>query len=303
MMAGRAVAMENGPGPTPERMESAYPKWAFSLLWCALVVYLAWQAVSLTWIAMGYSPNEEVLVLPAASGSLGDTASTSGGNRQSSLSNLFGSVEVAVKLEQNPQPAQAPVTNLRLKLMGVFTATDPSRAGAIIEDASREAIYYKVGSSLPGNAELIAVYEDHVLLRRSGREEVLRFAEEGDKEGGVSIAARAAPTARAAAIRTPEEFISEADQRLGENPQAALGSVGLSVVTQGKADGYVFNGNNPMLSKLNLQKGDIIRSVNGHPLGDITQDRKLVRELYQQGNIMVEVERDGTFFSVNYPLN
>ncbi len=275
------------------------------LLWGAMLVYLAWQCVMLVWMVLGHSPKEVHYDASVFAGTSGASEALSESTRLPALTNLFGLPQrAAQKVEEKPTPSQAPETSLRLRLMGVVTSADPEQAGAIIEDASRQSAYYKVGAVLPGNAELIAVYDDHVMLRRNGRDEALKFPEANDKTGGVSIAAaeRTSPRRSAAQIRTPEDFMSEAERRLGENPQAALGSVGLSVVAPGKAEGYVFNGNNPMLSKLNLRKGDIIRSVNGHPLGDLSKDRRLVKELYQQGNVMVEVERDGTFFSVNYPL-
>lgn len=57
-----------------------------------------------------------------------------------------------------------------------------------------------------------------------------------------------------------------------------------------------------MLRQMNLQKGDIIRSVNGFPIGDVQKDRDLLKQFYSEGNVLVEIERDGTFFSINYPL-
>jgi general secretion pathway protein C len=57
-----------------------------------------------------------------------------------------------------------------------------------------------------------------------------------------------------------------------------------------------------MLSGLNLQKGDVLMSVNGHTLGNLKQDKDVMQSLYEQGNVEVEVVRDGASFYVNYPL-
>ena len=46
----------------------------------------------------------------------------------------------------------------------------------------------------------------------------------------------------------------------------------------------------------------MIRSVNGHTLGDVNKDKEMMREIYQQGSVEVEVVRDGASFFVNYPL-
>jgi general secretion pathway protein C len=99
-------------------------------------------------------------------------------------------------------------------------------------------------------------------------------------------------------VKTPEQFIEEATRQISENPEQALQSVGLSA----SSDGYVYQGGNPMLSGLNLKKGDVIRSVNGHTLGDIKKDKNLMKSLYEQGSLEVEVVRDGASFYINYPL-
>lgn len=94
-----------------------------------------------------------------------------------------------------------------------------------------------------------------------------------------------------------------AQQRLLSDASGALGSVGLKPAAGASGPaGYVFNGNNPMLSSLSLEKGDVIRSVNGHVLGDIEQDRAMLQQLYDSGMLEVEVERDGAIFSISYPL-
>jgi general secretion pathway protein C len=43
-------------------------------------------------------------------------------------------------------------------------------------------------------------------------------------------------------------------------------------------------------------------SVNGHTLGNLKQDKDVMQSLYEQGNVEVEVVRDGASFYVNYPL-
>jgi len=37
-------------------------------------------------------------------------------------------------------------------------------------------------------------------------------------------------------------------------------------------------------------------------LGDVKKDKNLMKSLYEQGNLEVEVVRDGASFYINYPL-
>jgi general secretion pathway protein C len=158
---------------------------------------------------------------------------------------------------------------------------------------------------LPGNASLEEVYEDRVLLRRNGRLETLSFDEKGlDAESLITRQEKPKPIQNTSVsnndviVKTPEQFIDEATRQISENPEQALKSVGLNA----SSDGYVYQGGNPMLSGLNLKKGDVIRSVNGHALGDVKKDKNLMKSLYEQGNLEVEVVRDGASFYINYPL-
>jgi type II secretion system protein C len=87
---------------------------------------------------------------------------------------LFGQ-EAAPRQASN---GQLPETRLKLVLRGVFTAPVNSDAAAIIEGEDQSASYYKVGSALPGGAQLAAVYPDRVVIGHSGLQETLFFPTE-----------------------------------------------------------------------------------------------------------------------------
>ena len=77
-----------------------------------------------------------------------------------------------------PKPVETkdlPKTNLKLTLTGVSAGTGDRVASALIEGPNRETELYKVGDSLPGNATLSNIYEDRVVISRSGRLENLFF--------------------------------------------------------------------------------------------------------------------------------
>lgn len=189
----------------------------------------------------------------------------------------------------------APETRLRLDLYGVVVGDGNQSGGAIIAERGKGAEYFRVDDRLPGGVRLAAVYPDKVLLDRNGVSETLSF-DDRDRDGGIQAVSQPA-------VNTAEDFVSVAAQRLQQDAGAALGSVGLQPAAEGGLpEGYVFNGNNALLNNAGLQQGDIIRSVNGHTLGNIEQDRTMIQQFYESGLLEVEVERDGAIFSISYPL-
>ena len=272
------------------------------LLILVLLIYGAYLLAKLFWFVVVPVDGHDILVLPSTA--LIEQKNENANVRQLSSFHLFGEAGKVVDKPKD-QPIVAPKTNLRLLLKGVFTAKDGGTSGAIIEEMGKSADYYALGAVLPGNATLEDVYEDRVLLRRNGRLETLSFDEKDlDSESQITRQEKPRPSTNRMAsnndlnVKTPEQFIDEATRQISENPEQALKSVGLNASSQG----YVYQGGNPMLSGLNLKKGDVIRSVNGHTLGDVKKDKNLMKSLYEQGNLEVEVVRDGASFYINYPL-
>jgi general secretion pathway protein C len=273
------------------------------LLMLLLLVYLAFWLAKLIWFGFS-ADHQRAMVMTLPQSPVSGQQLESGKSGQLASFHLFGEAGRVVEKPKD-EPTVAPKTSLRLLLKGVFTAKDGGGSGAIIEEMGKSAEYYSIGAVLPGNATLEEVYEDRVILKRNGRLETLAFDEKslsGESAITKTVVAKK-PQVKSSVqpevnVKTPEQFIDEATRQITENPEQALQSVGLSA----SSDGYVYQGGNPMLSGLNLKKGDVIRSVNGHNLGDIKKDKNLMKSLYEQGNLEVEVVRDGASFYINYPL-
>lgn len=261
-----------------------------------LLIFVSWQLIELTWWALGHSSGYRAIVYTPAPNS---AAKTDQSNALSAIG-LFGELSSSAgNAEKAAVAIDAPETRLQLELKGVVTARQSEGSGAIVAEKGREGLYYRVGDTLPGNAELVEVNDDRVLLRRAGKMETLRFPETSVGSENSVASVRQQSGGR---IQTAEAFIGEAEKRLTQDPMGTLGTVGLSPVSSGESNGYVYNGQNPMLRQMNLQKGDVIRSINGFPIGDVQKDRQLLKQFYDEGSVLVEIERDGTFFSINYPL-
>lgn len=91
---------------------------------------------------------------------------------------LFGRAENA-----EVAAVDAPETRLQLELQGVFLGTADGTSSAIVAERNRDGRLFFVGDRMPGNAELVRVLEDRIVLRRGGALETLRFPEAGAARG------------------------------------------------------------------------------------------------------------------------
>lgn len=252
--------------------------------------------------------------------------------------NLFGTADDTGTVAE-PTAAPAVATQLPLELLGVFVADDPDNSAAIIAQRGRPGMLYSVGETLPGNATLVEVNPNHVVLRRAGMRETLHFPTTSE-----SLAARAAPTTDfggddAAMLPSeddpyggsPEAFADEYDDgtaggppdesmegipedmqqmvedyqhRIEEDPNQAMEELGVEPVSEGAAEGYRVGdlAQSPYLSQTGLQPGDIILSVNGRPVGDLQQDRMELANVLAQGSARLEVQRGDRRFYVTASL-
>jgi general secretion pathway protein C len=268
--------------------------WWTGLLIAAL---LSWQAGKFTWLLW---PDEEMVL---------QSAGQPGGASLQQLKNSYQLWHLFGRKEQaKSQPAQikqqAPRTRLSLQLMGVVVSDTEEDSGAIIAEQGKSAEYYKVNDTIAAVAKLVNVYTDHVLLSRKGSLEKLSFDDSATDKRTINISeTEHAEIAEQTDIETPEQFMDVAQARLNKDPEGALASVGLAPASGGAGPaGYVYDGNNPMLAAMNMQKGDIILSVNGYVLGDMEQDRSKLQEFYESGMLEVVIERAGATFTITYPI-
>ena len=73
-----------------------------------------------------------------------------------------------------------PKTKLQLILRGAFTANNPQKASAIIEDSSGQTKHVKIGQVIFQNTTLQAVHSDRIVLATNDNLETLYFPESHD---------------------------------------------------------------------------------------------------------------------------
>ncbi len=264
------------------------PRWLANGLLIGLVVYFAIVMANLTWmVAWQDRP------VPAPGQSLNAGVGGQLGNRRLASYELFGRVPGGAPVVDAVRRA-APETRLRLRLEGVLVSEQPELSGAIVAGSGGVTAHYRVGETLPGNAELMEVEPGRILIRRDGAFETLTF--EDDDAGQLLAQEDEGP------VFNSDDFVEQAKSRLDAQGAEALVAFGLSPVQDGATQGYVYNGSNAMLSALNLQEGDIITAINGYPLGDIEQDRELLESWSTEAQLEIEIARGGARFTVSYAL-
>ncbi len=263
-----------------------------NLLLILLVVYLAVELARVTWLfAWQDRPVPEIY---------GQASAEADGRQGVHLApiagyELFGRPESQTGVADVVRRS-APETGLRLRLEGVLIGQRPEDSGAIVAGSNGETEYYRVGDTLPGNAELAEVEADRVLIRRGGRYESLAFEEDLGVEGMLAETPQAEPA------ESPEAFLANARAQLDVEGAAALSVYGLSPAGDAGQSGYVYDGSNAMLNAVNLRPGDVITAVNGQRLGDIEQDKALLDDWRSQPRLDIEIERDGSLLTVSYAI-
>ncbi|MGE0625470.1 MAG: type II secretion system protein N [Pseudomonadales bacterium] len=243
--------------------------------------------------------------------------------------NLFGDAGQTAAVVDNTVPAVE--TRLPLELRGVFVADQPEASAAIVAQKGREGMVYVVGETLPGNAELVEVNPDHIVLRRAGARETLTFPQVTDSGSLIGASQPDLPVesydepvyeeptyeepsyeepvyedaSSDAAAASPQDFVESYRDRITSDPRGALEDMGISPVTEGAAQGYRLDDvatSSPYLSQTGLQPGDVVLSVNGQPVGNIEQDRNQIDNILAQGSARIEVQRGTRRFFVTASL-
>ncbi len=260
-----------------------------------LVIWIAFRLAALTW---GLLPQQEEPAQPviAATGSIPAKPDPDRMLvRQLPGWHLMGEVTVAAVPVKVSTPVDAPDTQLKLILKGSLASDDKVNARAIIADQRGQDEHYAIGDTLPGNAELSAIYPDRVILQRSGRYETLRLPTD-IKPGNNVYSAVAAP----AAVRSgqsPAERLRAVRQQIQQQPASLARMLRIAPVNdpEGNLIGYsLAPGKDPQLfEQVGLQAGDVVTEVNGLALTDPQNSATALQSLQSGEPVTLKLLRDG----------
>lgn len=234
---------------------------------------------------------------------------------------LFGQAEAVRPVETSAAPL--PATPLNLRLVGIFfMERGGDRALALIAESNGPERGYRIGESLPGGARLQRIQRDHVVVSRSGREEMLKLPKLG--ETAPASAPMMAPP------DTPEPPPEPAAQP-GEEPAASreprvIDATAVASRLRGEimtrpralediafASPYLQNGqfvgfrlrpgrDRQIFQQLGLNGGDVLTEINGSRLNSPAQGLTLLQEVLSAGQINVRVLRNGAEIPLTFSL-
>jgi len=258
-----------------------------------LVILIGWQVAKAVWLLFPSPAPEELPPVTAAARGQAGSAGSSVSIDRIVEAHLFGtaSAEAPVQLVEQEH---APDTQLSLELRGTVSASDETRALAIIAERGGAERVYFIGDAVPGGATLHAVHFDRVLLRRAGRLEALRLPRSDDPalQRRSAAAARAAPpppAAMPARVASVQDVVQQSGAALTEiiRPQP--------VFKDGRQQGYrVYPGRQrQQFAQLGLRPGDLITQINGMALDDPARGMEIFRGLADATSVTVTVDRNG----------
>lgn len=256
--------------------------------------------------------------------------------------NLFGD---ASRSQLNPTATvteSLKETRLNLELVGVFAAStdDPEDSAALISEKRGTAKLFRINERVPGNATLVEVFADGVVLERSGKRELLRFPTTKNNftpqgEPGRTIidpalsrsrtalqgsritdaSSNATRTELAAAAEKPatagrnaqqsvRQVIASYQGRLENDAEGTLAELGIKPISTDVAGGYRLGSlaSHPALKQTGLQPGDILLSVNNRAIGNVAEDRLEFENVLAQGSARLEIKRGSRNFFITVSL-
>jgi len=266
---------------------------ASSPRWLSLImaILIAQAAAEMTWLI--FTPTETYQALTSR-GSAGAPSSQIRLNSVVSL-HLFGEAQ-QIETAASDAPIDAPKTNLKLVLRGVFSHSDPDKAMAIIADAAGKEKLYRKDGQVPGGATVHTIYFDRVILQRNGQFETLFLPR--DELPSNAMAWRESPSSqevrRERSVQAPDK-LKKMKEMIKTNPQQLWKEVRIEpVLADGKIKGYrLFHQDAQLMRSLGITKSDVITEVNGMSLDDPAALYELMGQIDTATDIRLTVERNG----------
>lgn len=209
------------------------------------------------------------------------------------------------------ETATAAVARADIKLFGTVVAGERSQ---VLLEVNKELNLYRLGDEVPGDGTIEEIRRNQVEIRN--RDQSLTSLTMNEKEPLPSRAAPAEAEAEAAAGGDMGEEVREVGENRWLISRNTMESVRENFADQlrlaqmqprtvdGKTDGFLVRRINPrsLLSKLGIQRGDVILDVNNIKLDSPEKALQVFQQLREARQISVAVERDGQPMSFAYEI-
>ena len=251
---------------------------AAPILLVLLILYLCWKLASIFWLLV--APPQVMQVERIALGS-----------QQAQVPNI-----AAFALFQEVGGAAAADESANLLLQGVMVGY-PSQFSSAVIKMNEVADRYRVGENIANTSyQLAEVYWDRVLLRQNNgttRELKFKGIENGLDQSIVQPVANASSSFNNQVTQMPQSqeqnALGQAVQKIQQDREQYLKDMGVNA----GGDGYEVTSRTPtaLRSKLGLQPGDRIMSLNGQAVGQGQSDAQLLEQARREGQVKIEIKR------------
>ena len=205
---------------------------------------------------------------------------------------LFGNSNViGTKMVKIPHE-----TKLNLKLHGIYYSSNPMKSFAMIAADKGKSISYHIDQSLPSGALLYEIYPQKVILLRNGRHETLHLVDKKNVRTSKK---------NSSSMNISANILTHYQRQLQTNPESFMQLVRISPVHRGKKLlGYRLQRGKDasLLSRFNLQSGDILTAVNGVKLDSPLKGLSIVQQLATAKKIDLQILRNGQVVPLSFRL-
>ncbi|MEJ2899257.1 type II secretion system protein N [Acinetobacter sp. NS-4] len=248
------------------------------LLLILLILYLCWKLANIFWLLV--APPQVMQLERVELGS-----------QQPQVPNIS-----SFALFHEAGKTAAAEDNVNLILQGVVVGHPNQFSSAVIK-VNDQADRYRVGESIaPTSYQLAEVHWDRVVLRQSNgttRELQFKGIENGLDQSIVQPAATSLPTTNNQVTPSmpsqEQNALGQAVQKIQEDRDQYLKDMGVNAAS----GGYEVTARTPaaLRSKLGLQPGDRIMSLNGQAVGQGQSDAQLLEQARREGQVKIEIKR------------
>lgn len=250
---------------------------AAPILLLLLILYLCWKLASIFWLLV--APPQVMQVERIALGS-----------QQAQVPNI-----ASFALFQEVGATAAADESINLVLQGVMVGY-PSQFSSAVIKMNEVADRYRVGGNIANTSyQLAQVYWDRVLLRQNNgttRELKFKGIENGLDQSIVQPVENPSSTNnQATQMQQSQEqnALGQAVQKIQQDREQYLKDMGVNA----GGEGYEVTSRTPtaLRSKLGLQPGDRIMSLNGQAVGQGQSDAQLLEQARREGQVKIEIKR------------
>jgi general secretion pathway protein C len=216
--------------------------------------------------------------------------------------NLFGAAQEAVADKDQLKIQELAPTTLKVALLGTVSG-DTQTASAIIEDKiKKKQDLYKEGDAIQ-DATIVKILRGKVVLRVQDQNEILTMEEQQIPSGAKTLLSPRSSPSPSSATGTKITLESAVVKKSLENLTDLLSQVRVRPHYQdGKADGLLLSQVRPntIFTKLGLQNGDIIQSVDGREIANPDDIMGFYEELKAGSPVSLDIMRRGRKSTLTY---